>query len=121
MCSVHILQDCLWHMQRFAVCDGVQQVDLLFCHVAKSNVLTLSSHQAEQQASVSTYACSLHGCISMNTQNTFANSCLCSTTAGNGAGKLMFLHTNMSPKWNLAIPADFSFYSRRWQVSLWQT
>lgn len=28
----------------------------------------------------------------------------------------MFLHTNMSPKWNLAIPADFEYYSRRWQV-----
>ena len=22
----------------------------------------------------------------------------------------------MSPKWNLAIPANFEFYSRRWQV-----
>ncbi|DBA65601.1 TPA: hypothetical protein ACH3X2_002666 [Trebouxia sp. C0005] len=31
-------------------------------------------------------------------------------------GKLMFLHTNMSPKWNLAIPADFDYYSRRWQI-----
>lgn len=28
----------------------------------------------------------------------------------------MFLHTNMSPKWNLAVPADFDYYSRRWQV-----
>ena len=28
----------------------------------------------------------------------------------------MFLHTNMSPKWNLAIPADFDYYTRRWQV-----
>lgn len=32
-------------------------------------------------------------------------------------GKLMFLHTNMSPKWNLAIPPDFDYYSRRWQVT----
>ena len=29
----------------------------------------------------------------------------------------MFLHTNMSPKWNLAIPVDFDYYSRRWQVT----
>ncbi|KAL3132425.1 hypothetical protein ABBQ32_008983 [Trebouxia sp. C0010 RCD-2024] len=31
-------------------------------------------------------------------------------------GKLMFLHTNMKPKWNLGLPADFSFYNRRWQI-----
>lgn len=29
----------------------------------------------------------------------------------------MFLHTNLSPKWSLAIPADFNYYHRRWQVS----
>lgn len=31
-------------------------------------------------------------------------------------GNLMFLHTNLSPKWSLEIPADFSYYQRRWQV-----
>jgi hypothetical protein len=31
-------------------------------------------------------------------------------------GDLMFLHTNMSPKLGLALPNDFSFYSRRWQI-----
>ena len=28
----------------------------------------------------------------------------------------MFLHTNLSPKWSLEIPADFQYYHRRWQV-----
>ena len=32
------------------------------------------------------------------------------------AGNVMFLHTNLSPKWSLEIPADFSDYHRRWQV-----
>ena len=32
----------------------------------------------------------------------------------------MFLHTNLSPKWSLEIPADFGYYNRRWQVSLTQ-
>ncbi|KAK9810503.1 hypothetical protein WJX72_011854 [[Myrmecia] bisecta] len=31
-------------------------------------------------------------------------------------GRLMFLHTNMSPKWNLQIPASFTQFRRRWQV-----
>ena len=44
--------------------------------------------------------------------------CLMTTCEFCHAGKLMFLHTNMSPKWNLAIPADFDFYTRRWQVVL---
>lgn len=30
----------------------------------------------------------------------------------------MFLHTNLSPKWSLEVPADFSYYNRRWQVGL---
>ena len=42
--------------------------------------------------------------------------CTCCKCCMFCAGKLVFLHTNMSPKWNLAIPADFDFYSRRWQV-----
>ncbi len=29
----------------------------------------------------------------------------------------MFLHTNLSPKWSLEIPAEFGYYNRRWQVS----
>lgn len=31
-------------------------------------------------------------------------------------GHLMFLHTNLSPKWSLQVPADFGQYTRRWQV-----
>ncbi|DBB17802.1 TPA: hypothetical protein ACH3X3_002830 [Trebouxia sp. C0006] len=31
-------------------------------------------------------------------------------------GKLMFLHTNLSPKWSLEVPAEFAYYNRRWQV-----
>ncbi|CAL8466252.1 g5788 [Coccomyxa elongata] len=31
-------------------------------------------------------------------------------------GHLMFLHTNLSPKWNLMVPGDFEAYTRRWQV-----
>ena len=31
-------------------------------------------------------------------------------------GRLMFLHTNLSPKWNLEIPGNFSLYRRRWKV-----
>ena len=33
------------------------------------------------------------------------------------AGQLMFLHTNLSPKWSLEIPAEFNYYNRRWQVN----
>ncbi len=32
------------------------------------------------------------------------------------SGKLMFLHTNLSPKWSLEVPAEFAYYNRRWQV-----
>ena len=39
-------------------------------------------------------------------------------TGGGCAGNIMFLHTNLSPKWSLEIPADFSHYNRRWQVGL---
>ena len=28
-------------------------------------------------------------------------------------GQLMFLHTNLSPKWNLMVPGDFEAYTRR--------
>ena len=28
-------------------------------------------------------------------------------------GNMLFLHTNLSPKWNLHIPGDFRGYSRR--------
>ena len=31
-------------------------------------------------------------------------------------GNIMFLHTNLSPKWNLELPGDFSEYRRRWKV-----
>lgn len=31
-------------------------------------------------------------------------------------GNMLFLHTNLSPKWNLNIPGDFAAYTRRWQV-----
>ncbi|KAK9798888.1 hypothetical protein WJX73_001325 [Symbiochloris irregularis] len=31
-------------------------------------------------------------------------------------GNMMFLHTNLSPKWSLQLPGDFSMYSRRWQA-----
>ena len=36
------------------------------------------------------------------------------------SGKLMFLHTNLSPKWSLGVPAEFAFYNRRWQVRVQQ-
>ena len=29
------------------------------------------------------------------------------------AGKLLFLHANLSPKWNLQVPGDFKAYTRR--------
>jgi hypothetical protein len=29
------------------------------------------------------------------------------------SGQLLFLHTNLSPKWNLMIPGDFKSYTRR--------
>ncbi len=32
----------------------------------------------------------------------------------------MFLHTNLSPKWSLGVPAEFAFYNRRWQVRVQQ-
>ena len=28
-------------------------------------------------------------------------------------GDMLFLHTNLSPKWNLNIPGDFRAYTRR--------
>ncbi len=28
-------------------------------------------------------------------------------------GQLLFLHTNLSPKWNLMVPGDFKAYTRR--------
>lgn len=28
-------------------------------------------------------------------------------------GNMLFLHTNLSPKWNLNIPGDFRAYTRR--------
>lgn len=28
-------------------------------------------------------------------------------------GQLMFLHTNLSPKWNLMVPGNFEAYTRR--------
>ena len=28
-------------------------------------------------------------------------------------GKLLFLHANLSPKWNLQLPGDFKAYTRR--------
>lgn len=31
-------------------------------------------------------------------------------------GKLMFMHTNMPPKWTLAVPEDFKRVVRRWQA-----
>lgn len=31
-------------------------------------------------------------------------------------GSLLFLHTNMKPKWTMAVPADFEFAVRRWRV-----
>jgi hypothetical protein len=31
-------------------------------------------------------------------------------------GSVMFMHTNMPPKWSLAVPADFSIAVRRWQA-----
>lgn len=33
-------------------------------------------------------------------------------------GRIMFLHTNLSPKWSLEIPGNFSLYRRRWKVSV---
>ena len=33
-------------------------------------------------------------------------------------GSIMFLHTNLSPKWNLEIPGEFTQYRRRWKVRL---
>ena len=31
-------------------------------------------------------------------------------------GQLMFLHTNLSPKWNLHLPDSFQHYTKRWQA-----
>ena len=31
-------------------------------------------------------------------------------------GNMMFMHTNLSPKWSLQLPGSFDMYSRRWQV-----
>ena len=91
------------------------------CHAAKSNVLALSSYQAKQQASAGTHAAA-HGCTSMSTHlQAIVYIPVLPELLHICAGKLMFLHTNMSPKWNLAIPADFSFYSRRWQVGCGHT
>ena len=92
-----------------------------FCHAAKSNMLALTSCQAEQQASAGTHAAA-HGRISMSTHlQAIVYIPVLLELLHTCAGKLMFLHTNMSPKWNLAIPADFSFYSRRWQVGCGRT
>ena len=33
-------------------------------------------------------------------------------------GNMLFLHTNLSPKWNLHIPGDFRAYSRRLVIQL---
>ncbi len=32
-------------------------------------------------------------------------------------GDLLFLHTNLSPKWNLQVPGDFKAYTRRQERS----
>lgn len=31
-------------------------------------------------------------------------------------GSLMFMHTNMPPKWTLAVPEEFDLAVRRWQA-----
>ena len=33
-------------------------------------------------------------------------------------GDMLFLHTNLSPKWNLNIPGDFRAYTRRSDLQL---
>lgn len=38
-------------------------------------------------------------------------------TAKSWCRKLLFLHTNLSPKWNVGLPDDFDkYYTRRWEV-----
>lgn len=37
-----------------------------------------------------------------------------SMTQHDPAGRLMFIHTNLSPKWNLQIPGEFELYTRRY-------
>ena len=125
------------HVQRQVACGAQRSLLLVtgfssrqkqFCHEAKSNELPHSSYQVEQQASAHAHAAAVHT-VFMGapacTHKARSKAAVCvpplRELLHDHAGKLMFLHTNMSPKWNLAIPADFSFYSRRWQVSSCQT
>ena len=55
------------------------------------------------------------GVAQMHCRDTFLGNTM--TQYGPGQqGRLMFLHTNLSPKWNLNLPGSFRDYTRRWQV-----
>ena len=55
------------------------------------------------------------GVAQMHCRDTFLGNTM--TQHGPGQqGRLMFLHTNLSPKWNLNLPGSFRDYTRRWQA-----
>lgn len=53
-------------------------------------------------------ACGLFACVDKLHTNTIAQK--------DPHGRLMFLHTNMKPKWTMAVPENFETVVRRWRV-----
>ena len=55
------------------------------------------------------------GVAQMHCRNAFLGNTMTQFAPGAGQ-RLMFLHTNLSPKWSLNLPGSFKDYTRRWQV-----
>ena len=55
------------------------------------------------------------GVAQMHCRDTFLGNTMTQWAPGRQP-RLMFLHTNLSPKWNLNLPGSYKDYTRRWQA-----